>query len=215
MLLKNFLSDANWGLLLVDAKNAFNSLNRVAALWNARVLWPCCSRFLFNTYHGYAALFLQGSSDYLLSREGVTQGDPLSMMLYAVAILPLICSLKNPKRWIQNWYADDSPCVATLPSLHAWFSQLLSSGPAFGYLPQLAKTILVVVPSYVNQATSLFSDLGIKVGSGFRFLGGFVGECSMASDFVTQKVKMWVDCVQHLSDVAKVQPCCCFQISAI
>ena len=163
-------------------------------------------RFLFNTYRGYAALFLQGSSDYLLSKEGVTQGDPLSMMLYAVAILPLIRSLKNSKRWTQNWYADDSACVATLPSLHAWFSQLLSSGPAFGYLPQPVKTVLVVSPSYLNQAASLSSDLGIKVVSGSRFLGGFVGECSMASDFVAQKVKMWVDCVQRLSDVAKVQP---------
>jgi len=64
----------------------------------------------------------------------------------------------------------------------------------------------VVGPSYVNQATSLFSDLGIKVVSGSHFLGGFVGEHSMASDFVAQKVKMWVDCVQCLSDIAKVQP---------
>ena len=141
--------DAGWGLLLINAKNAFNSLNQIAALC-ARVLRPRCSRFLFNTYHGYAALFLQGSSDYLLSKEGVTQGDSLSMMLYAVAILPLIHSLRNPKRWIQNWYADDSACVATLPSLHAWFSQLSSSGPDFGYFPQLAKTVLVVGPSYVN-----------------------------------------------------------------
>ena len=65
--------------------------------------------------------------------------------------------------------------MATLPSLHAWFSQLLSSGPAFGYFPQLAKTVLVVGPSYVNQATSLVTDLGIKVVSGSHFLGGFVG----------------------------------------
>ena len=85
-------------MLLVDAKNAFNSLNRVAALWNARVVWPRCLRFLFDIYRDYAALFLQGSSDYLLSKEGVTQGVPFSMILYAVAILPLIHSLKNPKR---------------------------------------------------------------------------------------------------------------------
>ena len=145
---------------------------------------------MFNTYRGYAALFLQGSSDYLLSKEGVTQGDPLSMMLYTVAILPLIHCLKNPKRWIQNWYADDSACVATMPSLHAWFSQLSSSSPDFGYFPQPAKTVLVVGPSYVNQATSLFSDLGIRVVFGSRFLGGIVGERSMADTYVAKRVRM-------------------------
>ena len=62
--------DQGWDLL-EDAKNALNSVNFVSALWNARVLWTCCSRFLFNTY---AKLLLQFTGEYLLSRESVTQG---------------------------------------------------------------------------------------------------------------------------------------------
>ena len=44
-------SNNGWGFLLVDAAN---SVSRAAALWNAQVLWPSCSHFLFRTYGGYA-----------------------------------------------------------------------------------------------------------------------------------------------------------------
>ena len=85
-----------WGVLLIDASNAFNSLNRAALLWNVRILWLRCSRFVFNTYRGWTPLIVRGTEELLLSHEDVTQGDPLSMFLYAVATLPLIRSLKNP-----------------------------------------------------------------------------------------------------------------------
>ena len=79
-----------WGLLMIDASNAFNSINRQAALWNTRILWPSCSLSLFNAYRGWAPLVVTDSSEILYSKEGVTQGDPLWMFAYAVATLPLI-----------------------------------------------------------------------------------------------------------------------------
>ena len=128
----------------MDAKNAFNSLNRSAALWNLRIQWPRCARFLFNTYRGYASLVVQGSSEFILSKEGVAQGDPLSMLMYAAALLPLIKSLTNQDKWIQNWYADDSACIAELPKLREWFVKLCQLGPDYGYHPEPSKTVLIV-----------------------------------------------------------------------
>ena len=195
-----------WDLLLVDVTNAFNSVNRVVALCNARVLWPRFSRYLFNTYQGYASLLLQDGSKSLLSKEGVTQGDPLSMMLYAVAVLPLIRSLRASGKWTQNWYADDSSCIADLGSLRAWYEELSCRGLNYGYHPESSKTALVVGPSDVQQASALFSDLGIRVVSGGSFLGGFIGEPSLVANFVSDKIQLWSRCVQRLSDVAASQP---------
>ena len=92
----------------MDAKNAFNSLNRAAALWNVRVQWPRCAQFLFNTYHGYAPLILHDHPTVIYSK-GVGQGDPLSMLMYTTALTPLIKSLEDVES-MQNWYADDSVC---------------------------------------------------------------------------------------------------------
>ena len=90
------------GMLLMDASNAFNSLNRETVLWNARILWPRCSRFLFNTYRGFTSLFVAAADEVIYSREGTTQGDPLAMFFYGVTLLPLIRKLKNPKNVLQS-----------------------------------------------------------------------------------------------------------------
>ena len=125
-------SHDGYGVLMVDAKNAFNSINRAVSLLNARVLWPRCSRFLFNTYRGYSSLWINGSSDPLFSREGITQGDPLSMLFYAVALLLLIRLLKS-SHYTHSWFTDDSACVGSLENVKSWFKQLMDEGPKYGY----------------------------------------------------------------------------------
>ena len=179
-------------------------LNRVTALWNARILWPQCSRFLFNTYRGHAALIVHGSNEYLFSREGVTQGDPLSMLFYAVAILPLIESLSDGT--IQSWYADDSSCVANLKDLRVWFDKLCDLGPDYGYYPEPSKSFLVIDPSDLPSAQDLFRDTGVQFVSGHRFLGGYVGDSQGSLEFVQSKVNNWVHCIECLARAAESQP---------
>ena len=84
-------------ILLVDAENAFNNLNREAALLNIKKLCPPFYRYLHNTYQQPAKLVLAGETKYdsILSQEGCTQGDVTAMGLYGVGIAPLINDLSE------------------------------------------------------------------------------------------------------------------------
>ena len=67
------------GVLLIDASTAFNSPS-VSMLLHVRKLWPRCACFVFNTYCGWSVLVMRGMSDFILSKEGVMQGDPCLYM---------------------------------------------------------------------------------------------------------------------------------------
>ena len=79
------------------ASNAFNSLNRAAALHNVRVIFLAIAIYLINTYRAPARLFVVGGEE-LESSEGTTQGDPLVMSLYAFLNV-LIGKKFSPKVW--------------------------------------------------------------------------------------------------------------------
>ena len=100
-----FVDEETEGVLLVDAKNAFNSLDRAAALHNCELLCPSLAPILINIYRSNAELFVAGES--ILSQEGTIQGDPLAMAMYALGTLPLIRAVTTPGAK-QTWYADDA-----------------------------------------------------------------------------------------------------------
>ena len=116
--------------------------------------------------------------------KGVTQGDPLSMFVYAIGTLLLIRSLSDPGQWTQLWYADDASAGGTLPELHNWFNQLCLHGPGFGYHLEPTKSFVVVSERWRSDATAIFGDLGVQVATGHRFLGGFIGSHSERDEYV-------------------------------
>ena len=46
------------GTMLVDARNGFNKLSRLAMLWTVQHRWPAGARFTFNCYRHWAQLLL-------------------------------------------------------------------------------------------------------------------------------------------------------------
>ena len=68
------------------------------AVWHE---WPSVMQFIFNCNRRWATLVVrnreEGSGHLLHSKEGVTQGDPLSMIEYGIGFLPLIRELQDTR----------------------------------------------------------------------------------------------------------------------
>ena len=65
--------------MLIDSCNRFNKLIPLEMLWTVRHHWQAGARFAFNFYKHWAQLLLRQTGELpvtILSREGVTQGDP-------------------------------------------------------------------------------------------------------------------------------------------
>ena len=91
-----FADEGTKDIMLVDASNAFNSLNRCEVLLNMFHLCPPLATILTNTYQSASYLFIDGSS--LLSQEGTTQGNPLAIPKYTIGIVLVIRQLTGLAR---------------------------------------------------------------------------------------------------------------------
>ena len=78
-----FVEEGTDGILLIDASNAFNQMNRSVALHNIQITCKEMSLYIINTYRSSSRLFICGGGE-ILSQEGTTQGDPLAMPWYSV-----------------------------------------------------------------------------------------------------------------------------------
>ena len=104
-------------VLLVDATNAFNSLNRLAAVHNITLSCPSLAQILVNTYRAPIRMIIPGNGE-TASSEGTMQGDPLAMAMYTLAITPLIHQLRSSCPCVQQvWFAYDATGASTCYNL--------------------------------------------------------------------------------------------------
>ena len=113
------------GILFVDADNAFNSLNRQAALHNISFICPEISTFLNNVFKSPTPLYIK--QHVIMSWEGTTQGDVAAMQMYSIATKPMVYEDEtNTKKsfycrqwsrgreiWNGTWMVDIFPSAGT------------------------------------------------------------------------------------------------------
>jgi hypothetical protein len=120
------------GIILIDATNAFNQMNRAVAMHNLQLTCNKMSMYIINTYRSPSRLFICGGGE-ILSQEGTTQGDRLAMPWYSVNTAVIIQSLRlNIPEVKQVWLADDSAGGGRLVQLYNWYKYLEGEGKKYG-----------------------------------------------------------------------------------
>ena len=201
-----FGDDSCQGLIQVDADNAFNSLNRKVLLKNIFHTCPEIAMYTYNCYATPARLFVIGGGE-IKSDEGTTQGDPIAMPIYAIGLDPLITTLRSCLGVKQVAFADDLSGTGTIESLKLWWDKVVLLGPKIGYYAKPSKSWLIVKPQYLERANEIFHKSELKITSqGRRHLGAVIGSNEFKFEFVSEKVKDWVDELAKLTLIARVEP---------
>ena len=163
-----FQDEQTEAVLLVDAANAFNAVNHKSFLRNINIICPSIAAFVHNCYSRPNRSFVFGGVE-IASSEGTTQGDPVAMAVYAIAIIPLILiilNIDNTESYSEGTskaaaYADDLTAAGCIPGLKYWWDQLCELGPKFGYFPQASKSWLIIRPEVEGKAKTIFQGSGV------------------------------------------------------
>ena len=144
--------------------------------------WPVGVRFAFNFYMHWAQLLLRQPEEPAvksLSREGVTQGDPLSIVLYGITLVPLTEELRAADMGLlYPFYEDDAAFDSSVRKSAQPLKLLMKRGPDQRYFPDPAKSIFISDTTEKEEAAKReFAMEGheLKFVSSSRYLGACLG----------------------------------------
>ena len=109
---------------------------------------------------------------------GVTQGDPLSMVLYGITLISLVVKICVAVTYIlEKIYADDAAFDGPVDMSSSMMALLLEWGPVRGYSPEPAKSIFICGSHTQKETTNQefeFEGLRINVVPGIQYLGRYI-----------------------------------------
>ena len=201
------------GTTLVDAHNGFNKMSRLAMLWTVRHRCLAGARFAFNCYRHWAQLLLPQPGEPLviiLSREGFTQGDPISMVLYGITLVPLAEKLRTADPGLLlNFYADDVAFDASARGSAQLLKLLMKRGPDWGYFPEPDKSLFISdTPGQEEAAKREFVKEGLDLNfiSGSQYLGANIYPQDQLEAWVKPQVEAWAYGVRVLGKISQRHP---------
>lgn len=176
-------------VILVDASNAFNSLNREAALSNIQQLRPSLSKIIINTYREEWQLFIEGTTLY--SQKSTTQGDPLAMAMNTIALTPTHLyteRCRNQASLVRRW------CYSRQVTSRSkrMVGPLSTFGPRLRIPPYCQQIWLIVNEDHLEEANKKFNGSGVSItANGKKHLGAAVGTSHFVSGYVQRKISNW------------------------
>ena len=193
-------------ILQVDLQNAFNLVNREAIFHQVRRHFPGLSAYVESSYGPQA--FLVFGKDVLLSAQGVHQGDPLALLLFALAHKLLVDRLRELPLTMNAWLSDDGTLVGTPETLMAAVDVIRAEGPPLGLHLSPEKS------SFWQGDVSLSSDplhrnIPPASSAGFELLGAPLGTDSFIEGSLRRRTDRIAEIIDklHLIDNPQLEYC--------
>ena len=104
-------------------------------------------------------------------------------------------------------FADDITGAGKISGLKVLWDFIYQHGPEYGYYPQPTKTWLIVKSESQSEGEQIFIGTDVKITTeGQKHHGAVIGSKSFKREFITVKVKKWMEELSMLSKVAKFAP---------
>ena len=140
-------------LLKIDFANAFNSMRRDKLLRVIRSELGSLYPFLFQCYFNPSNLFFKDS--YLLSAEGVQQGDPLGPLCFSFGVNDLISTLSSE---LNVWYLDDGTLAGTPETVRSDFERIIAAQDSLGLKVNINKCEISAFGANAAQTENILAS---------------------------------------------------------